>query len=84
MDRGGWWATGHGATNFRTGRMIRDKERHYIKTKSRFSRAHDKPNNEASEHVRPTLAEPERETRDSSVMDGGCITTPPRLTGPAD
>ena len=54
LDRGACWAIGHRATDFRTERMIRDKEKRYRMTKSRFSRAHDKPKNEASEHETST------------------------------
>ena len=54
LNRGACWATGHRATHFRTGTMIRDKERRHIMTKSQFSRTHDKPKNEASEHETST------------------------------
>ena len=75
MDRGACWATGHGAASFRTGRMVRGKDR--VGSPGRTANLRTK-----RQSTRPALAEAGRGAR-APCESGASIASPPCLTGPA-
>ena len=74
MDRGACWATGHGAASFRTGRMVRGKDR--VGSPGRTANLRTK-----RQSTRPALAEAGRGAR-APCESGASIASPPCLTGP--